>query len=226
MFKKKFGKRKKGNRRRYAKRTRRYNNKPYTKISRQPVSDRYFTKMRYSENVQLTLSLPNVLYGYQYRSSIFDPDYTGSGHQPLWHDQFYLLYEKYRVYGVKYSITLKTGSAVDLTTIYVKYNQSSAQDTNQYTLRERGDGKGRILAGPQGAPTHFSGYMSVAKVFGLSKKEFIADDSFVSIQGDNPPKTAFLQIYGSTVGGSTLISASLDLVYYVEFMQRADVSGS
>lgn len=201
-------------------------NKPYTKISKQPVAERYFTRLHYCENVVLSLALPNVLYGYQFQSSIFDPDFTGVGHQPLWHDQFNVLYDKYRVYGIKYDIMCKSDGAYVMTTITVKPNENSAQDTAQYTLLERREGPSVTLEGPNGKASRMKGYMSVAKTYGLSKKEYLNDDGFVSAMSSNPSKLAFLQIYGVTIGGLCNVTCKVHLTYYVEFMQRVNISGS
>lgn len=211
-------------RKRYVVRKRR--NGPYTKISKMPVPQRYFTTLRYSENVSFAVSASNTLYNYVFRSGIYDPDVTGTGHQPLYRDQLAALYNKYRVYGIKYYIAIKSGTAIELTTFYVKHNSDSTTDTSLYTLRERAEGKALVLNAANGAVNKTRGYMSVPKTFGISKKEFIADDDFVSSIGADPAKTAYLQLYSHTVGGATTIYAAVDLVYYVEFFDRIDVASS
>lgn len=49
---------------------------------------------------------PSTSAAYQvYRlASIYDPDFTGVGHQPAFHDQWAALYKHYRVIGVKWSV--------------------------------------------------------------------------------------------------------------------------
>lgn len=218
----------KRNYRRYRKRPRKYNRRvrPYTKISRQPVAERYFTRLNYAENLELTLALPNTLYAYQYRSGIFDPDVTGTGHQPLWRDTLVTMYSNYRVYGIKYKIAIAGGSSIDMTAAYVKHNSDNVLDTNQYTLRERKEGRSVIVNGYSGKVGFIKGYMSVPKVFGIGKKEFISDEGFTSATTSDPTKLAYLQIYGVTQGGSTKLTMQLDLTYYVEFYNRVDIAGS
>lgn len=55
--------------------------------------------MRYVERVNL--NIPNLTFdAYQFRAnSIFDPNYTGIGHQPMGHDRFNTLYRTYEVLG-------------------------------------------------------------------------------------------------------------------------------
>lgn len=40
-------------------------------------------------------------------SSIYDPDFTGVGHQPAFHDRWEQLYSKYRVLGAKFYVTFR-----------------------------------------------------------------------------------------------------------------------
>ncbi|UYD39100.1 MAG: capsid protein [Wigfec virus K19_562] len=54
--------------------------------------------MPYSTNVSLTSVVPGASQNYVMRAnSIFDPDVTGAGHQPLSHDQWALFYNHYVV---------------------------------------------------------------------------------------------------------------------------------
>lgn len=200
--------------------------KPYTKISKQPVAERYFTRLRYSEIVNFTLNVPSALFTYQFQSSVYDPDYTSTGHQPLWRDTLATMYNKYRVFGVKYSIHAKNASGSELTQCYVKHNSSSATETNFNTLRETAEGKGRVFDSSTGRPVVLRGYMPVYKPYGISKKEFCENDDFISVMGANPNKMSYIQMYAHTVGGTITVTAQCDLIYYVEFFDRIDITGS
>jgi len=41
-------------------------------------------------------------------NNIHDPDWTGGGHRPFFYNQFAALYQKYRVLGVKYTVTFRS----------------------------------------------------------------------------------------------------------------------
>lgn len=201
--------------------------RPYTKISKQPIAERFFTQMRYSQVVSMTLATANVLYSHQWQTSLYDPYFTGVGHQPFYFDQLAALYNKYRVYGIKYKITAKTGAAVDLTSFYVKHNADTTLETNQDTLRERSEGRGRIMSGPQtGGRDMIMGYMSTYRPQGKTKKDFLADESFISAVTTSPATTSQLQLYAVTVGGSASVYFQVDLEFYAEWFDRIEVGGS
>lgn len=58
-------------------------------------------RMRYVDTISLN---PDGVHpaNYVFRAnSIYDPNYSGIGHQPMWHDMYALMYKRYRVIGSK-----------------------------------------------------------------------------------------------------------------------------
>lgn len=200
--------------------------KPYTKISRMPVPERYFTRLRYSELMTFTMNAANVLTSYLFQTSIFDPDLTSVGHQPLWRDTMATMFNRYRVFGIKYNIAFKNTNVNQLTWAYIKHSDNSTTETNANTLRERGEGKSIILDSLNGRTNYTRGYLSIPKAYGISKKEFYDDDGFISAIGSSPTKMAYLHLYTLTMHTSAIVHAQVDLEYYVEFMDRVDVISS
>lgn len=67
--------------------------------------DRLKTKLHYADVIQLSASAgsPGL---WQFRmNSLYDPDYTGTGHQPQWFDQLSAVYQYYKVLGSKITCT-------------------------------------------------------------------------------------------------------------------------
>ena len=62
--------------------------------------NKIITKIRYAFNITSGTLTNTVIADNVFRmASIYDPDLTGIGHQPMWHDEYQSLYEKYRVLG-------------------------------------------------------------------------------------------------------------------------------
>jgi len=71
------------------------------------------TKLQYCDVVQLAASAgsPGL---YQFRmNSLFDPDYTSTGHQPQWFDQLSAVYSYYRVLKSKITVTFCPNHVAD-----------------------------------------------------------------------------------------------------------------
>lgn len=63
--------------------------------------DRVQTKLLYSDWFELNMTSGAAAVQTFRLNSLFDPDYTGVGHQPMWHDQLSAVYRNYRVKGSK-----------------------------------------------------------------------------------------------------------------------------
>lgn len=87
-----------------------------TGLSRQDFGfpERLKTKLHYCDVVQLAASAGNPGI-YQFRmNSLFDPDYTGVGHQPQWFDQLSAVYNFYKVLGSKITVTFVPNQVGDI----------------------------------------------------------------------------------------------------------------
>lgn len=104
-FRKKY-KRKKNNKKRYAKKASQMTK--YGVPSGMPLQRRAY--LRYCDIIEIP-SNNGVLAGYIFRAnSIYDPDQTGVGHQPMGFDQWSALFRHYIVVGSKISIQVKNNS--------------------------------------------------------------------------------------------------------------------
>lgn len=63
-------------------------------------------RLKYFDQITIDPPLGDTPGRYVYRcNSLFDPDFTGAGHQPMGFDQYMTLYTRYRVVGAKISVT-------------------------------------------------------------------------------------------------------------------------
>lgn len=101
--------------------------------------------MKYMDNFQFTTSATNNLTSNQaFRANgIFDPDYTGAGHQPLGHDQWNTFYNHYLVVGSKISVTMvpsvATGNGMTLIGCWLTAN-ANLPTTNMTEMMEKNRG--------------------------------------------------------------------------------------
>lgn len=198
-----------------------------TKLMRQPVPDKIMTKLRYSEAIVVNLSTPSVLGSYLFRTSIYDPDFTSLGHQPLWRDQLDYLYTKYRVHGIKYRLTIVNTNVNQLTGGAIVHQPDSTLETNLNTIRERRNSRTFVLNGASaGSNRIMTGFMHTGAPHGLTKSDFMADEDFEAAMNANPVKNSFLAMYFYTLHSSAIVHIQCDLTFYVELLGRVTVVGS
>lgn len=195
------------------------------------VPDRLFATLRFADissvNVAGSGVIANVL---SYRSSLNAPK-SGSTHQPLSYDQYCpAMYGNYRVYGIKYNITVVNSRINDTWYAAVEHENEASLGavTSLQTLMERSIAKVRI-GGQQYSPSnrvHISGFMSVSKTLGLNKTS-MTDNLFLAAYNQDPSRMANLTIYMSHNNPSTTaFDVIVRLTYYCSFENKAWLSAS
>lgn len=192
-----------------------------------PIPDRFFTKLNYTELI--TLSYTGTLKTYQYKlNDIYDPNYTGTGHQPMGHDTFAILYGKYRVYGAKYSISFSNTNVTYQGEAIVQLRPNSVLSATFEDAMEDTYKQYRILASEGGNISTVRGYGSVPKIYGVSKKEMQIGDTFSANIGSSPAVGIYLNIYvqNQDVATALTVVARVNITYFVEFYERKILGSS
>lgn len=189
-----------------------------------PFARNKAVKFKYVDYLTLTTSgtgLPGV---YSFRTnSMFDPDFTGTGHQPLFRDVMSNIYGRYRVDKMKYKITCCGGAGG----AQMLWGVLATQDTSynpaltgiEDTLEKRGAGQWRF--DKSGAPaTQVRGTIDNAKLCGVSKQQYRDEHNYSAAIGNNPVQIGYLSIitqehYGAiNTSVKFMVELEYDAVYY------------
>lgn len=101
----------------------RFGNQPFPKQLRNTV--------RYCDFVDLGVTAGIGKYMFS-TNGLYDPDYTSTGHQPLYFDQLATIYDHYTVVASRIKVELATGSAYNLLfSMYVDDDTTTVTDAQQ-----------------------------------------------------------------------------------------------
>lgn len=181
-----------------------------------PIPQRFITKMKYSEilstdgNGQYRMNL----------NSIFDPNRTGTGHQPYAFDTLATLYNRYRVISCGWRIQTPTGASGNpLIIATLPSNDLSLTFVQTDEMLENPRCKW-VINNP-GAPINtLKGKQYLPKLMGRSKSQYMADDNYQAVVTTSPNELGLLYVQsfngfsGASIGG---ISITVLLEYTVEF---------
>jgi len=164
-------------------------------------------------------------------NSIFDPDLTGVGHQPLGHDQWANFYEYYRVLGSSIVVDFATQDTADsVLCVIVPSEESTVLDSgNGDTYGESNYAKTKLLnfRGGYDAVT-LGSYISTEKALGVHRVDSGFDEA--AAFGANPSAGAawFWHVYVGTRSGAGPPSCdvSVKITYIVECMKRKQLTQS
>lgn len=215
------------------------------------VQNKIITSLKYSDTKSLSPGGGAAFHTFRL-NSINDPDYTGVGHQPLFHDQWAALYSSYRVLGVKFSATFhakhvaadEKATHTGATDTYpftvdndhreamILFLEASENTTRVYTestdlntIREMG-GMLRNVKWAYLKPNKLKTLTMSPKFKDLFDE--VADYDVTTAIGADPTNDLYMHVGCMSKDGSVMSDVVVDLhiSFLVEFSQPIEVEGS
>lgn len=191
-----------------------------------PLGNRMFTQLTYNEVVSQTGA---TLATYTFRgNSLFDPNYTGAGNQPLGFDEISAFYQKYRVFASKIVAKyIPTGTPP--TRIVVKPSNVVTTPATLDAAASTGGAKSRDVmpAASTSRPVVIKHFRTTAQILGVSKSA-VMDEDFAALVSASPSHTWLWQLTAGSLDGITNVSGYWDvrITYYCEFYDRNNLAMS
>jgi hypothetical protein len=153
-------------------------------------------------------------------NSGFDPDFSGTGHQPSFWDKIAAVYGRYYVRAFKMELAISQGQAATVPTEWVCcYSDQNIGANTVEELIEAKYSKNGILGLPSAgnAVVNVSlPWMSTAKLMGQPFTE--ADDNMYSGVGSSPTDVAWGIVKLQAQDGTTTVSARVRATLYMEII--------
>lgn len=163
-------------------------------------------------------------------NSVYDPDFTGAGHQPLYYDQFTAVYNKYVVIGATIKVDfspLSDDTEITTTgpyTVGLTMNNSNNWATNGATLSEQSGSLTTMVGRDKGTSVRsLTLRFDTKRDMGVS----IDDDDVQSVNSSNPNKTQFVYVWcadQNLTSGSVKINSTI--TYRVKFFDLSNPNTS
>ena len=160
-------------------------------IKRNPFPLSTICQMKYVDQISID-AVGGLTASYFFRAnSIYDPNYTGAGHQPYGHDQYMALYDQYEV--IKSSIRVTAvggtiGNAAGHGILGVAVKDDYVAESNYLTIMEAKGSHYKVM--------NVDGKVTVSHGFN-SKKMFpkAALEATAAQFGNNPTEEAYFQVW-------------------------------
>ncbi len=211
------------------KNAKRVNRERYTmasSLTRLGFPDRVRTRLTYADVIHI--SPASTVGQYTFRgNSVYDPDYTSTGHQPYYRDQLAALYSRYRVYGSSIHVAAVNEQVATALQVTVIPSSEITTFTSSVYALEYPYAKGAKLLGVGGImTTNVSHKMTTTELLGLRGRE-VEDQDFSALVGAQPSSEWYWQIVFQDLSAEN-IASSLQVVlrYDVEFYDRSNVTPS
>lgn len=176
------------------------------------------TKHRYAALQSMASSAGSLVRHAWCANSVYDPDFTGTGHQPLYYDQYTAIYDQYVVLGSKITITFANRDTAKNAIIGIVGEDDGTASPTIDTLMECNNSISTILP-PAGAGTvELSLTFEPQEVFGVDAKS----DGFSQTSVGTSPTEAFywVMFHVPTDGTSTqTCDCKVEIEYTVKYAE-------
>lgn len=173
---------------------------PYTASLKYLPSKQKVT-LRYAQKVSINSVAAGVGNWNFWANSLYDPDSSGTGHQPRGFDQLISMYDHYQVIGSKITISCHTPSNEPCIFGITLQESGVAGSTYLDYLEERPQFTTYTMLGGGQQPHHLSLTYSQKKFFGTGE----LDDKYQGSASANPSDGAIFQIFQTDIDDVTAI---------------------
>lgn len=187
------------------------------------------TKLKYHEAIALS-SVAGTVSGNVFRAeALFDPNETGTGHQPMFFDSFAAVYNRYVVRGARIKVTFNPTTETAATSMWVVGIVGQSTNTIQSdpnVLCEQGHSVWADVNGRNGGPNQKTLYLNYTPEKHLNLSYL--DNDVGALVTSNPAVSYKFIIYGADrqSSGTTNMVAEVEIVYDCEFSDVITNAGS
>jgi len=181
----------------------------------QAFPDYLDTNLTYYQQTSLTCETAGLADHHLFRcNSIYDPDFTGTGHQPSQHDNLALIYQNYRVIRSKIEvIATSPGGLAGQAVIGIRRSHNTQQVLDPEQLMEQPDITSRML-------TNSLASVKLRKYWNIKHAAKPTDgDDFNAPFGANPTQNDFFNIFAFNPD-PTVVGAKIPITVKITYTVR------
>ncbi len=178
--------------------------------------DRLLTKLRYADvlsNSSTSGSLATQIFRW---NSTFDPDFTNTGHQPLYRDTYAGVYDQYAVVRARARVIFDNPNAAVGFVIGVVTDDDTTASTTFQTLMEQSHGQRTTLTPLSGSHSshEFLITWDCAQVLNIDP---FTSESYKTAVGSNPTEVSTLVMWSKPIDGSSTagVQVTIELIQEV-----------
>lgn len=177
------------------------------------------TTLRYVDNFQLTCTTGAMATQFMAANGIYDPDITGSGHQPLYRDTYAAIYDQYVVLGSKITVSFITTTANEVHIIGICGEDDASASSTFNTRCEQSNSTFTQLGYNQGGGDMktLTGTFGALENLGVEVKD---DGYSATAVGSNPSELWCWAVWAQPESASTtVVKVLVEVEYTVKFSE-------
>lgn len=188
------------------------------------------TKLHYVDNDNIVTSVAAGTTGtYQYViNGMYDFDYTGTGHQPFYFDQYSALYNHYCVVGAKITVAFTNPGNSDIVVGGYINDDVAIQASTLNMFCEEPYSQWKVIPPNQEKPVYLTWKWSAKKFFTGRASSVLADTELQGTGSGNPSEQSILSLFyrNHDVTSTTSVKWTIRAEFTVIWKELRDITGS
>lgn len=182
-----------------------------------------FAQFIYSEKFSINPPTAGLAGVYVFNlSSLFDPNVTGVGHQPVNFDQYALMFEKYLCYEADVKVCLANASTSQLL-FGMSISDFPTTNSDPSVYLENGQTQWQLVSELGAQPVaELSMHVDLAAANGVTKKQLFADDVYRADFSSSPLENIYAHIWLADIANGDPTGSNL----VVEIRYKAKLVGT
>lgn len=181
---------------------------------------------KYNDQVAINTGATGQLSNYLFScNGMYDPNITGTGHQPYYFDQLTALYDHYCVIGSKLKLRVAKSDVTTVPcTVGVYINDDTTATTSLTTAMEYSSGRHLVLT-TSNQKASITRKWSAKKYFG---KSVLANTDLQGTSAANPSEQSFFNFWVSSETNiqQTSVLIDVEITYIAVWKELKDIAGS
>lgn len=195
------------------------------RITKSPTPTTMTTKMRYSTRIQLSPTVLAAVHVFR-ANDLYDPDFTGVGHQPRGFDQLMQLYDHFRVLYSKINVKFANGDGNLSQHVGIALRDDSPAEANDIDYIEQGTVRSRVLGRSDSTPT---GMLSLSCTPSKFLGQPATNSNMRGTVTTTPVELAFYHVFAqglATASDPGVVDCILTIDYLVQLTEPKDLTMS
>lgn len=192
-----------------------------------PFPNTRVCRHKYMDNIIVPSGAAGASSIYQFRAnSVFDPDYTGVGHQPMFHDEMLAQYKYYTVLKCYIRIRIPANSTTNQS-VALWCDDDDSVPGSAYSTFEQHKFVGAMKVDKRNSPLIMKGWYDACKWNKVNLSGLLGDDKHKTAVGSNPDTTTvkYFTLYCAPVNGSDSLQTqhcTVEMYYTVMWREPKD----
>jgi len=166
------------------------------------------TKLRYCDIHQLTSTAGSIGKQLYNINSTFDPDQTGTGHQPMYRDTYAGIYDQYAVVSAKITVIFISNAATSAMLVGTVVDDDSSTSSTFQTLCEQSTGEHYLIPNSTGSLNNHKFVINWSAKNHLGIDPY-ASETYKTAVASNPTEISTLLCWAYPADGSSTTSTTI-----------------